>query len=87
MESLPDARRDELIERVSAQLRAWNLREPAMVLLAMHMPLAFIGSQFLLVAQPFMNLLTGERMAQDLVLIMQDPQNLERLAARLEQNA
>ena len=87
MESLQDARRQELIERLSAGLRAWNMREPAMVLLTMHLPLAYLGSQLLLVAQPFLNLLTGERMAHDLVLLFQDPQNIELLAARLEQNA
>jgi hypothetical protein len=86
MEPLPQARRQELIERASAQLRAWHLREPALVLLTMHLPLAFIGSQLLLIAQPFVGLVTGERTARDLVLFLEDPQNIERLAARLEQN-
>lgn len=87
MDPLPEARRLELIEQVTKQLRAWNLREPAMVLLMLHTPLAFIGSQCLLVAQPFLGLVTGDRMARELVLLVQDPQNLEQLAARLEQNA
>jgi hypothetical protein len=52
----------------------------------MHLPLAFIGSQLLLIAQPFVGLVTGERTARDLVLFFEDPQNIERLAARLEQN-
>ncbi|MBI4671352.1 MAG: hypothetical protein HY741_06745 [Chloroflexi bacterium] len=85
MDGLDQARRQELIERVSMQLRAWNLREPAIVLLSMHAPLAFLGSQLLLVAQPFLGSLTGDRMARDLVLFLEDPQNIELLAARLNE--
>lgn len=87
MESLSETRRQELIEWLAAQLRAWNLREPALVLLSLHEPLAFLGSQALLVAQPFVSMLTGTRTAQDLALLLQDPQNIARLAARLGDNA
>ena len=86
MDSLDAARKQELIERVSSQLRAWNLREPAIVLLSMHAPLAFFASQLLLVAQPFLGSLTGDRLARDLALLLEDPQNVELLAARLQQN-
>ena len=84
MSALPDDRREALIERVSAQLVAWNLREPAIALLEMHAPLAFLGSQMLLVAQPLLGIFTGDAMAQDLALLLEDPQNIERLVAHLE---
>ena len=87
MDGLDQARKQELIERVCAQLRAWNLREPAIVLLSMHAPLAFLASQLLLVAQPFLGSWTGDRLANDLVLLLEDPQNVELLAARLQRNA
>ncbi len=87
MLALQDARRAELIERVSAQLCAWNLREPAIVFLAMHAPLAFLGSQVLLAAQPFLGVVTGEKFAHDFALLIQDPQNVEQLVTRLEQAA
>lgn len=85
MEGLDAARREELIQRLSGQLRAWNLREPAIVILSMHAPLAFFGSQLLLVAQPFLRGWMGDRMAHDLVLLLEDPQNIELLAARLSE--
>jgi hypothetical protein len=84
MSALPDARCEALIERVSAQLIAWNLREPAIALLAMHAPLAYLGSQTLLIAQPLLGIFTGDAMARDLALLLEDPQNVERLVARLE---
>ena len=84
MTTLPDARRQELIERVSEMLRAWHLREPAIVLLTMHAPLAFLGSQFMLAAQPFVGVFTGDQFAHDLALLLEDPQNIEQLVTRLE---
>lgn len=84
MLDLPDAQRDELIERVAAQLCAWNLREPAVVFLAMHAPLAFLGSQILLAAQPFLGVFTGDKFAQEFAILVQDPETVERLVARLE---
>ena len=82
--SLTCARRDELIENMAFRLRAWQLREPAIVLLALHAPLAFLGSQFLLAAEPLLGVLGRDRLAQDLALLLQDPQNIELLLTRLE---
>jgi hypothetical protein len=87
MLGLDDARRREWIERVSAQLIAWNLREPAIVFLTMHAPLAFLGSQFLIAAQPFVGMVTGDTFAREFALLLEDPQNVEQLVTHLEQPA
>lgn len=87
MVALADARRDELIERVSAQLLAWHVREPAIVLLAMHEPLAFLGGQLLLAAEPFLGVFMGDAFARDLALVFQDPSAIRQLVTRLEQSA
>lgn len=87
MPALQNARQRELIERVSAQLIAWNLREPAIVIMTMHAPLAFLGGQFLIAAQPFVGVVMGDSFARDFALLLQDPQNIEQLIARLEQSA
>lgn len=84
MPAMDDARRTALIERVAAQLVAWNLREPAIIFLTMHAPLAFLGSQFLIAAQPFVGMLTGDSFAREFAVLIEDPQNLELLIARLE---
>jgi hypothetical protein len=82
---MSDARRDELIERVSTRLIEWRVREPAIVFMAMHEPLAFLGGQFLLAAQPFLGVFTGDDFARDLALLFQDPAALQQLLTRLEQ--
>lgn len=80
-----DARRGDWLERVAAQLIAWNLREPAIVFLTMHAPLAFLGSQFLIAAQPFIGMMTGDSFAREFAELIEDPQNVQLLIARLEQ--
>ena len=85
MHALSDARRAELVERVSAQLCRWKLREPAIVFLAMHEPLAFLGSQLALAAEPFLGVFTGDAFARDFALLLQEPQTIALLVTRLEQ--
>jgi len=81
---LTDERRLELIERASETLCAWHLREPALVFLSLHAPLAFLGSQLLLAAQPLLGVLTGDRLARELALLLEEPANVELLVARLQ---
>lgn len=83
--ALSPLRRDELIESLAARLTAWNVRAPAIVFLQLHAPLAFLGSQFLLAAEPFLSLLAGKRRSRDLALLLEEPANVERLIARLEE--
>ncbi|MCC7164085.1 MAG: hypothetical protein IT331_16425 [Anaerolineae bacterium] len=85
MPILQDARRLEVIDRVCGQLVAWNLREPAVVFLSMHAPLAFLGSQFLIAAQPFLGVVTGDEFARDFAVLLQDPESLDLVITRLEQ--
>ena len=82
---MQDARRQEVIDRVCGRLIAWNLREPAVVFLSMHAPLAFLGSQFLIAAQPFLGVVVGDEFARDFAVLLQDPDSLELLITRLEQ--
>ncbi len=82
-----ETRREEVIERVSRQLVAWNLREPAIVFLTMHAPLAFFGSQLLIAGQPFVGLVTGDAFARDFALLLQDPKNIGLLVSQLESSA
>jgi hypothetical protein len=84
MLTLSDARRAELVERAATLVSRWNLRQPAILLLAMHAPVAFLGSQFLLAAQPFLGVFTGHAFARDFALLFQDPNSIEQLLERLE---
>lgn len=85
MPILPSARQQELVDRVCGQLVTWNLREPAVVCLSMHAPLAFLGSQLLIAAQPFLGIVTGDEFARDFAVLLEDPESLDLLITRLEQ--
>lgn len=85
MPILPSARQQELVDRVCGQLVAWNIREPAIVFLSMHTPLAFLGSQLLIAAQPFLGIVTGDEFARDFAVLLDDPASVELLLQRLEQ--
>jgi hypothetical protein len=52
-----------------------------------HKPLAFLGSQCLLVAQPTLNLFISPPFTQNLVDLLADPEQVEQLIAHLEQPA
>jgi hypothetical protein len=77
--------KDELIERVASRLHVLRLSAPAILFLQMHAPLSFLGSQFLLASQPFVGWLTGDQVLRDLAALLEEPKNVERLIARLEQ--
>ncbi len=81
---LTPTRRDELVETIARRLSAWNLSAPAIILLQMHAPLAFLGGQVLFAAEPFVATVTGNGFAHDLALLVEEPENIERLVARLE---
>ncbi len=81
---LVPARRDELVEQIAGRLRALHLSAPAILLLQMHAPLSFLGSQLLLFAQPFAGLFAADRLSRDLALFLEDQENVERLIERLE---
>jgi hypothetical protein len=84
MPLLSETRQQELVERAASKIIAWNLREPAIVFMTMHAPLAFLGSQLWIAAQPFVGMLTGDAFARDFAFLLQDPNALEQLVARLE---
>ncbi len=82
---LSPARRDELIDLIALRLRAWNLQVPAILFLQLNAPLSFVGSQLLLMAQPFVGVFAGDRLSREVAFLFEQPENVERLIARLEQ--
>ncbi len=81
---LSPARRDELIEMIARRLHAWNLNAPAILFLQLQLPLTFLNSQLLLAMEPFVGLVMGDRLACELAFLWEEPENIERLIARLE---
>ena len=78
-------RRDALIERVALRLEAAGMSAPAIAFLEANRPLAFVGSQMLLVAQPFLSPFASS--LDRWIEILEDRGSVERLIRRLEQGA
>ena len=57
---------------------------PAILLLEAHKPLAFLGSQLLLVAQPTFDIFFPKNFIGNLAELLAEPQQLEQLIRRLE---
>jgi hypothetical protein len=76
----------EFVEKIAAKISQLGLAGPAVVLLEAHKPLAFIGSQFLLVAQPTLDLFLPPTYTRNLANLLADPTQLDQLLATLESN-
>lgn len=73
------------INQVADKISQLGLTTPAILLLEAHKPLAFIGSQFLLVVQPALDPLLPSHVIRNTSDLLADPDQFERLIAILEQ--
>jgi hypothetical protein len=73
------------INQVADKISQLGLTTPAILLLEAHKPLAFIGSQFLLVVQPTLGLVLPSHLLRNTSDLLADPNQYERLIAILEQ--
>jgi hypothetical protein len=73
------------VGKVAQKLINLGLAAPAVLLLEAHKPLAFIGCQCLLLAQPTLNLFISPYLTQGFVDLLADPDQLDQLIAHLEQ--
>lgn len=79
-----EARRAELVTTWAQRIEQAGMVAPAILFLETFKPLAFIGAQLLWFAQPFLTLGLKETDVRELADLMEDPQGVEALLARLE---
>ncbi len=79
----PD-RRDALIEWTAQQARRFGMITPAYLFAEMNRPVMFVASQFVHFFSPFADPFLGGK-AQEVGYLLQDPENLDRFLARLEE--
>lgn len=75
------------VEKVAQKIASLGLAAPAILFLEAHKPLAFLGSQLLLVAQPTLNLFVSPYSTQSMVDLLADPIQLEQLLIQLERQS
>ena len=77
----------DFAEKVANKIINLGLTTPAILLLEAHKPLAFVGSQLLLVAQPTLDVFLPPNLIRNTSNLLSDPNQLEKLITRLETNA
>lgn len=81
------ARQAEFIERLARAIIARRLETPAVFFLEMNRPLGFLASQGVLLALPMLGLLVDPAEVERYARVLDSPENLDRLIARIEELA
>ena len=73
------------VDKVACKIDQLGLASVASLWLEAHKPLAFLGSQVLLVAQPTLNLFISAHLTTNMVELLADPVQLDHLLTQLHQ--
>ena len=84
---LPSEERDRLLERAAQEVVRRRLEVPTILALELHRPLAFLGSQALVVFTPLLAPAFGLSNLQKLSRLLEERANLDRLIDRIEELA
>ena len=80
-------RRDEMIEKTAHAVVKRRLESPAVALLEMHKPLAMLGSNLVMLFTPLAAPFITWKRCDELAFFLMDRDNVEKLAARIEELA
>jgi hypothetical protein len=75
---------EALLDQVAAAVVRRGLVAPAVFFLELNRPLAFLAGQATHVLVPFLAPLVGVGKMQEVARVLNDPQNIDRLLARIE---
>ncbi len=75
------------IEKLAGKITDLGLTGPAILLLEANKPLAFLGSQLLLVAQPTLDMFATGDFTRQAVDLLADPEQVEQLTRAIENRA
>ena len=78
---------DGLIRSLARWIARRRLETPAVLLIEMNRPLALIGATAAHFGAPVLGPLFGERFFRDLGVLMEEPENVERLLREIEREA
>ncbi len=86
-DELTDEDEKRIIERIVEQVSKRKLWAPAMLLVEMHRPLAYLASQAMVAFSPFVAPFIGIDAVNDYSRLMARPGAMERLVQRIEEEA
>ena len=84
-EDLTSEQRDTLIERLAERIVRHRLQMPAILVLEMHKPFAFLAGQSLLLGSGFLAPLFGPQNIRQYSKLFENRDNIERLMERIEE--
>ena len=79
-----DARRDELVGKIADKVVSMGMTAPAILFLESVKPLSFIGSQVMVFFQPIFKTFFSFTEYDEIAVILEERQNLERLIQAIE---
>ena len=79
--------KNDFVEKVANKIFNLGLTDPAILLLEAHKPLAFLGSQLLLISQPILNIFLSQQLTNNAITLFENPEQLETLITQLEAKA
>ena len=86
-EPLPAEERESLISKTVEVIARRGLQTPALLLLEMHKPLAFVASQGMVAGAPLLAPLIGLERMQAVGRLLATPGGIDELIARIEASA
>ena len=84
IEDIPPERREEIIGKVAQEIDERNLTTPAIFFLEMGKPLSFLGSQAMIMANPFIQVFFPSRIYRELSVIIEKREYVEMLITEIE---
>jgi hypothetical protein len=82
-ELLPEER-DRMLQRAAEAVVRRRLEGPAVLVLELHRPFTYLGSQALVLFTPLLGAAVGVETLQKLAKLLEDRENLDRLIDRIE---
>lgn len=84
-QEVSEERKRQIMDIITDRIVRHGLVTPAIFFFQMGKPLAFIGSQTVFMASPFLGAIFDERMIEDFGHVMSDRENVETLLVMLEE--
>lgn len=86
-EDISEERKEELLSNLAREVVERELTAPAILFLETIKPLSFVGSQIMVMANPFIQILFQSRTYWEITMLLEDRDNLEYLIQEIERRA
>jgi len=86
-DDIPKERRNELLGKIAEEVVNRGLITPAIMFLETMKPLSFIGSQIMVMANPFVQALFNSKVYWEFTVLLEDRENVEYLIQEIERRS